>query len=164
MDGPLDAEEILAVETYAGSQYRLINGCLRGDEPCTTRILTMIGAIDRAINRSRLPADLILFRGIGGDAAAAIRSSGIAVGSMMFDDAFMSTSIDPRTAGMFAQFPPGGLMLRIRAPKGMNALDMAPYSPYAREREFLLPRGTVLRVLGYNSSASELECEVVING
>ena len=55
-------------------------------------------------------------------------------------------------------------MLRIRARAGTPALDMAPYTLYPNEREFLLPRNSLLRVLGYKGSVSELDTEVLIDG
>jgi hypothetical protein len=160
----LNGKDIAALKAYAADEYKLINGCLRGDTPCDARILAMIASIDRAIAASGLPSDRILYRGVGGDAARTIRTSGIGIGSTFSDAAFMSTSTDPLAAGMFTPPPPGGLMLRIRASAGTPALDMAAYSLYPNEREFLLPRNCLLRVLGYKSRASELDTEVVIDG
>lgn len=160
----LSSEELKAVKVYSGDRHREINTCLRGEEPCAAATLALVKAIDAAISKARLPHERILFRGVGVAAASRIRASGLAVGSSLIDDAFMSTSTSPSTAGMFAHFPPGGLMLKIHAPSGMRALDVGPYSLYPDEGEFLLPRGTELRILGYDPAKSELECEVIVDG
>ncbi|MGQ0559994.1 MAG: ADP-ribosyltransferase [Sphingosinicella sp.] len=159
----LSDDEIAAVRAYAGLQYRMIDGCLRGDKPCPDAVLEQIRLLDSAVAKSQLKSDVVLFRGVDGDAADSIRAGGTAIGSILCDPAFMSTTTNPEKAALFSTFPPGGIMYKISALKGMSALPMASYSNYPKEQEFLLPRGTKLKVLGYNAANSELLMEVVID-
>ena len=74
---------------------------------------------------------------------------------------FMSTSTHLDVARGFLGSTGGGMILKIHVPAGRNALDMQPYSQFADEHEFLLPRGVKLRTIGYDANADALELEVV---
>jgi len=156
----LTAEEEAAVRLYSSSYHALVNACLRGEEACGAGVLATIAALDSALVKSPLAVDVELFRGVDGDVASYMTAAGLYVGSVLENDGFVSTSADASAALLFAIFPPGGLLLRIRAPAGTLALDMAGLSDYPDEREFLLPRGTRLRVVAYDEVARILDTEV----
>ncbi|MDQ8757941.1 ADP-ribosyltransferase [Sphingosinicella sp. LHD-64] len=157
----LTTEEKSAVTAYTSSYYRAINACLRGDGGCDDKVKSTIEALDRAIAKSLLPAEQVVFRGVSDNYASYLRSSGLRTGSVVIDDAYVSTSRDPKKASFFAAIPPEGLIMKIHIPAGSLALDVAPYSDFPAEEEILLPRGTKLRVTGYDSGTRTLEMEVI---
>lgn len=68
---------------------------------------------------------------------------GLAVGDVIEDAGFMSTSVARTQAEEFVAYSKGDLF-EITLPKGSRAIDMnrASGSAYGKERELLLPRGT----------------------
>ncbi len=124
-----------------------------------------VGHIDAAMESSRLPADVELWRGtrhprrMFGDAL-----DGDLTGATWTEDAYLSTTTDPEIAGGFAgagQSEPG-VAMRITAPAGTGAVELS--GPYY-EAELLLERGLELRVTadhGVDESGTRvLDVEVV---
>jgi hypothetical protein len=160
----LTPEEIDAVWEYSGPGYRRINAFLRGEEAGDDALRRTVELIDSAIAKAKLATDLVLYRGIGEPGATMWRERGLRVGQRRTDVAFVSTSADPTVANLFSDTPPDGLILRIQAVAGTCALNMTSYSAYPNEAEYLLPRGTTVRVLGYDPGTRTVEAEVVWNG
>lgn len=156
----LTPAEEAAARLYSGAYHAHVNGCLRGEEAYDETARATTAALDSAVAKSPLAADLELFRGVDGDVASYMIAVGLHAGSILENDGFLSTSADPIAARLFAMFPPGGMVLRIRAPAGTLALDMSGLSNYPAEREFLLPRGSRLRVVAYDAAAGILDTEV----
>ncbi|MDB5679005.1 ADP-ribosyltransferase [Sphingomonas bacterium] len=154
-------EEAETVRDYSGAAYHSINAALRGDESETPKLRTQIALIDSALAKSMTSSDLILFRGVDGDAAALLIASGLRAGAILRDPAFVSTSLSRTVALRFAAFPPGGLMYQITVPAGSIALDATPYSQYATEQEYILPRDCAMRVIGVNAATRTIELELV---
>lgn len=157
----LTDEQISAVTYYCGPGYRPINDVLRRRAKATRTTTAAVHNIDAAIATEALAEDRILYRGIGKVGADELRAIGIAVGDVLRDPAFLSTSVDPVQAGIFADTPPGGLRMRILAPAGSIALDVSPYSPFPDEHEYLLPRNTGLRIVGFDPATQTIETELV---
>jgi|GEM_PF-1369712 len=115
--------------------------------------------IDQAIGKSKLPDNVLLFRGIDGEGikAMGLKSNGEAdlkamIGKPLSDKAYMSTTADRAIMDKFMQSPAGGegVGIIIKASKGMNALPVsAGNGLYGnRESEFILPRNAGLRITG----------------
>ena len=156
----LTDEEVAAVTGYAASAHRRLNACLRGEEAIDDEIKAVIALLDRAIAKSGVSGDLQLYRGVDGDVASWLAPS-LRAGVTLRDDAYMSTSASIGGASIFSSWPPG-LIFRIRLPAGARALDMRRFSAYPDEHEFLLPRGTELRILGFDG-ARTIDADVVLN-
>lgn len=157
----LTSEETKALKKYSGSFHRPLNDCLRGIEPCDQETQRITGLLDAAIKKSVVPSSLTLFRGVDDDGARRIFSIGLRVGLEIRDEGFMSCSTDLATARLFSAGAPPGIVLQIRVPKGGKALDLSPYSRYPAEQEVVLPRGTALRVIGFDASSGIIETEVI---
>ena len=115
--------------------------------------------IDQAIGKSKLPDNVLLFRGIDkeGFKALGIKSNSEAdlkelVGKPLSDKAYMSTTADRAIMEKFVQSPAGGagVGIIIKASKGANALPVsAGNGQYGnRESEFILPRNATLKITG----------------
>lgn len=156
----LTSQEQAAARLYSGPYHARVNGCLGGEEDFDDAIRATVAALDSAIAKSRLAGDLVLFRSVGGKVASYMLMAGVRAGSILENDGFVSTSADPVAVRLFASLPPGGLIVRIHVPAGTLALDMTEMSEYPQEREFLLPRGTRLRVLSYDNVARILDTEI----
>ena len=157
----ISLSELAAVRYYSGSGYHEINGYLRGEKAGSADIMAQIAEIDRVVARSPVTTAFDVFRGISGDYADAIRAGGIFIGMEISESAFCSTSADPTIARLFSEMPPGGLLMKVRVSVGSNALDIAPYSAYPSEQEYVLPRDTTVRVTGFSSATQMIEAEVI---
>lgn len=156
-----------SVNSYVGAAYKTLNAIHRRGTPDQLDKLgfskSSIGGqegdvkyrdisdhLDRAISKTRLPADALLYRGVGQTLAGELAD--LKPGQTITDKAFMSTSRREQVANGFAS---GSGILRtlieIRAPKGMPALDLGLLSTRNVEQEVVLPRNTELRYIGRTS-------------
>jgi hypothetical protein len=169
----LPPEELEALVTYQKSGYREINAVLRRkadvlDELSAERLAEAeqnIRNLDALIDRTPgLEADTWLYRGVEGDLLEAIASQG--VGGIVTDAGYQSTSFVRSQAERFAGrlSDRGGAVLRIAAPKGQKGIVMsaARSSGLTNEYEFLLPKGTSLRIIERKQTANGLEILVEI--
>lgn len=154
------ADEITAIKYYTGLGYLRINGQLRGEFQTDRRLDDAIKSLDSVLNKSTMNADTVVFRGFPKWYSDFLRQGGIAVGSVLYDDAFLSTSMSMEVSKSFAEWP-DGLMVKITVRKGSQAMDLSPYSTKPDEKEILLPRGTGLRIVGYDAHTQVLEAEVI---
>ena len=154
------ADEIAAFRYYTGLGYLRINARLRGDAQPDAQLEGAIERLDSALEKSTLKSDMVVFRGFPRWYSEYMRRTGIAVGSILYDDAFLSTSTSEEVSKAFAEWP-DGLLIRIVIPKGSKAMDLSPYSTKPDEKEILLPRGTGLRIVRYDRQAKVLDAEVV---
>ena len=118
-----------------------------------------IAALDSAVAKAITTAALTVYRGYPKALGDYLRSTDLRVGSVLSDAALLSTSRSDEVAKRFADWPEG-LMVRIFIRAGSKALDVAPYSMHPDEEEILLPRGTRLRIVGYDG-ANVLDAEVI---
>ncbi|HEY0115125.1 MAG TPA: ADP-ribosyltransferase [Allosphingosinicella sp.] len=156
----LSRDQAAAVRYYSGAGYRSINAELRGEARRSARIWQQVRLIDDAVARSATAEEIVVYRGVSGSYADALRTGGIMLGLVLSEPAFVSTSKDVDVAALFAEMPPGGFVLRIRLPAGSAALDIAPYSDYPGESELLLPRNLEFMVTGYDAARRVIELEL----
>lgn len=160
--GMISAPERAALEVYTGSGYQGINGYLRGRVRPSGAVREHVAQLDNLLARAKLPADAVLYRGVGADVVEAYRQQGLRPGSVIFDPAFMSTSTDVLEAGNFRNATSGGLLLRIRAPSGSPGLSVERISSAGTaEREVLLARGQRLKVVSYDREKGTLTLDLV---
>jgi hypothetical protein len=153
--------EIAAVADYSGAAYHQINEALRSGDDMNEDLSRTVELLDSAIAKSPASRSIIVYRGVGEDYANALEKQNLQTGDTIFEAAFLSTSSHEDVARRFLGWSGGGMLLKIHVPSGSNALDMHPYSKFAGEHEFLLPRGVKLRAIGYDGNADALELEVV---
>jgi hypothetical protein len=147
-------EARLSLRDYCGSGYGRINKALRGlrykgwhrehygvtyGEPSRFSLdRLLMGQVHGIDSLMRPGPEQTVYRGVSE------RSAPLRVGEWM-DPAFMSTSSSESAA-----FDPGA-SLEILLPEGFPRVDvnaeLGDDSPYEDEKEVLLPRGTVLRVV-----------------
>lgn len=160
--GPLTVTEAAALKAYTGDDYKAINGALRGTLPFTVEAKDHISALDNLFARSTLAESLTLYRGVGPEVFEAYRRNGIGRGSVIFDPAFMSTSLSKEAAEEFVKGKPGGYFLQIVAPAGSRGLSVEKISSYGvDEREILFARGQRLKVVGYNHGTRTLDARIL---
>ena len=162
----LSKEELSAVETYTGSNYRVINNALREESGVSNRHERVIDNLTNAIDRHELEEDTYLKRGVSGLSAFGLANQNwdfrvksedkelkqrdvdeIAdklVGEVFTDDGFMSTD----TAPDLLPVGDSAVVMNIYAPKGTKAMYVAPISEVPGERETIVQRGTSYRVTG----------------
>ena len=135
----LTQEQINAIRRYTGEYYSNINNSLRGFETATPENKVAIDIMKEALSNASLPNDMILYRGTTTKALGALEGlpPDELVGRIIYEDAFMSTSTNSRVA--LKTFS-GNMQMTIEAPKGSNALDVAPLSEYP-ESEILFNAG-----------------------
>ncbi|WP_425230212.1 ADP-ribosyltransferase [Sphingomonas sp.] len=153
----LSDEERDAIRGYTAGDHVEINGALRdGAQP------TPAGAIiDQALDRARLPADVVVHRGLGGDLAAAILEEAPPRGAILRDLGFASTSRRVGVARKFLRLKPEPkVLVTLRLKRGARALDIASISAFEDQREMLLQRQVKWRVLSWDKASGQLEVEV----
>jgi SPP1 gp7 family putative phage head morphogenesis protein len=154
---PITSEMKEAIEEYAAGGYTRINGTLRGltEEQMRTvnwtdrlraRIPQEIKSLDEVIaSAPRLKEELVTYRGVQGELAETL--SGLQAGDEYTDLAFMSTSKNPKVAEAFA-FGKNGKVIKIINPEGTQGLDMTDFIDDPEyEAEWVLPRGSKLRII-----------------
>lgn len=159
--GQLTDTEIVSLKAYASSMYKLINAALRGDEEFQPSLFDHIASIDSALSKSALSKDIIVYRGLNGDAAAYLRRMGLAIGDEFSEASYASTSLDRKQAERFAAWPRGGIVLKIHVRSGKQLIDMSLFSDYPDECEILLPRDSIFQILAGENSNHVVEVEVV---
>lgn len=153
-----------SIRYYTQGGYVSINGDLRGDASLDPLIDLHIHRLDQALSAVRLPRAITVYRGVDADYAQALRSIGLRAGMVLDDRAFLSTTRSKVVALSFMHYAPGGILMRVRLPKGTKALDIAPWSADPREQEILLARNSGLCVINYDREQNLLELECVRHG
>jgi hypothetical protein len=129
-----------AIDYYKGSGYDSINKALRqGRTPPKAK------AIESLQRKSKVPADLVVYRGIRNRSEAGILGSDHAqhVGSYVADKGFISASLNWESSyGGFTTSH--GVLFRFTVPKGTAAAKGTDY-----EYELVLPRNHQLKITRY---------------
>lgn len=139
-----------AIDVYQGGEYGVVNGYLRKTPagfdqtvPKASRELSndqtigeTVKQIDAAMAKSKIPEDVLVYRGVVGDMPR--------LGQKVRDPAYQSTSLDEKVAEGFAGA--NGYKLEIEVPAGQHAVYVSGVMGGA-EAEILLPRGTTLQVV-----------------
>ena len=141
-------DEYEALKDYTGSLYEEINSHLRFGNNVSGYVKDTIAKLDKAMERDTLDRDVLLLRGSDIGIFSEEIQEGIwdnpemLVGTTFHDKGFMSTSISA-TNGFYKN----GLLFHIKAPKGTKGAFVQPLSEFGSEYEFLLPRGTTLKIV-----------------
>lgn len=157
-----------AMNAYIGSGYRKTNRALRAGEPLDN--VTVSGsfhegsarALDDALRQGATPEPLVLWRGIDHDV------SGLAPGSVIQDQAFVSTGLSPESI-VKGWSDADATVVRITAPAGTPGGfigDINPDVAWGDPPEWLLPTGSSMRVVRYTPGSAAgpglLEVEMVL--
>ena len=138
--------ELSSIESYKGNGYININQALLGNHPMNPYAEADIKQLDKAIKKTKLEKDIVLYRGIG-------LESKLSINDIVDNPNFLSTSTSPRISIEFAQQSEANKYVFIfRAPKDMPYLDIEKtladnnVNSTVNEREYLLSRGKKLVV------------------
>ncbi|UWP85890.1 hypothetical protein Dfulv_17225 [Dactylosporangium fulvum] len=146
-------QSAVALDDYRGAYYGPINSYLRGTEPEADELVRQVAGIDAALRESRLPQDMIAYRGVNHPSTVfGTAWNSVDVVGLEWDDlAFASTSADRRVAEKFAH---NGVVMRILLPKGTGAVRLSDFAPdgtvpagIPQEAEVLASRGQRRRVV-----------------
>jgi hypothetical protein len=154
-------DELDAVESYTGNDFLEMNDKLYslptgipaekiqpefdGDD-----VPDRIADLDSALERVRSPKDFITYTGLSTELSA----EDFIPGKKFRFKGYRSTSINPNIALNYNSRVNKDLqrkqtvMLQIRVPKGSNGLFVEDFSANPGESEFLLPRGSKVKIVG----------------
>lgn len=129
-----------AVSRYTNDeQYKEINGYFRGKQgDISPENQRAVQELDSALGKSTLAENTVVYRGM--TMTPDLRKK-FKPGTTFVDSAYISTSLSQAKAESFS----GGAdtaVIRIKAPKGTNALAVETISEYADEKEIILPRNS----------------------
>lgn len=128
--------------------YKDLNGHLRGVVDSDTAS-GMIPKLDDAINANPLQQNSIMWRGLHGPHAEALK--GLDPGDTFYNAGYTATTVDPRRATHYGAKDGPGIILNYHLPEGFPALytshpDAGGWSQ--AEREMLLPHGAAFKIIG----------------
>ena len=133
--------ELSSIEAYKGNGYININQALLGNHPMNPYAENDIKQLDKAIKRTTLENDVLLYRGVG-------FKKSLKVGEEISNPNFLSTSTSRDISMEFAEKADWQkYILVFRAPKNMPYLDIEKtlednnVNSTINEREYLLSRG-----------------------
>ena len=153
-DRSSDLYEDYEVEThlrsYTSTSYTTLNGYMRGDPYHVSRVkerhTEAINAITLELDNRKLRHNLITYRGVDASTINKMfEGEGVKVGDVIVESGFMSTSTLAVTAMDFAG-DSDGYLIKIKAPRGSNGMDISFLSGIERESEVLFQAGSALRV------------------
>lgn len=135
----LSAVEKAAVKDYSGAGYHDFNDWLRGATSVKpAKIDERIKNLDKALAKTPLPEDFVVWRGIGTpkpvyDALGIKSRAELKVGMDIMDVSYSSASPNPARAW-------GGLKIEVRLPKGSTGAYIGTNSKHPTEEEYLIGR------------------------
>jgi len=146
----LSKEEKHALGVYYGAGAGRINTTLRLGIPFTEPSDEKnVKLIDQALNRSKVPENLVVFRGMRNPRLAKAIQEGRAMDVVFFEDGYTSTTTSKKIAReKFTGPGDDTLIAEIRLPKGTKGGLISP--DYSEENEILLPRGMGYKVVGHH--------------
>lgn len=145
----LSSEELAAIKSYTGSEYNLINGCLR-KENCADVVTEKAKNLKNALSKlSEKEKPLVLYRGVG-DLPDEILKNLNENKKVVLDKGFMSTSGNLKVASGFAGYSKtpegeeisGGIILMFKA---RSCVGISALSYFETEDEFLCPPGLTFK-------------------
>ena len=126
--------------------FERLNAMLRGDAPENAKLQEYAEAISRGLKKNRLKYDVIAYRGMDIDP-----SSGIAENGLFRPKQFFSTSVIENRS-FNAKY-----RIVIYVKKGANAAYIEKLSHFEKQRELLLDKECIYRVLSRKGNTIELE-------
>jgi len=150
----LTDKEKRAIQKYAYNSgdkkpnrfFERLNAMLRGDAPENAKLQEYAEAISRGLKKNRLKYDVIAYRGMDIDP-----SSGIAENGLFRPKQFFSTSVIENRS-FNAKY-----RIVIYVKKGANAAYIEKLSHFEKQRELLLDKECIYRVLSRKGNTIELE-------
>lgn len=173
-----DEMELSAIEAYTGGMYADINNKLSSlpagipanqiqADNVNDETPSIVAALDSALNKVPTPKDFLTYVSLNQN----YNPMDFSPNQVFRFKGFRSTSIDPGVALNFAnQQAPSGqtVMLQILVKKGSMGMYVDDYSASPGEAEFLLPRGTAIKItsgpnklVGSNKYSNEMNHQVV---
>lgn len=157
-----------AIRAYSDDDdYEAINARLRSARKRAKRdrLDDIIDEMDAAFASASLPKSATVYRGVSGKHAKKLLNTKWQPGDLYVDAGFLSTSRSETivTETFASALYAGGerIILKILAPEGSRALDIASISSHKREKEILFARSTRLRVKRWIPERRTLELEVL---
>lgn len=133
--------ELLSVETYKGNGFININQALLGRSPMNEYAEADIKQLDKAIKKTKLEKDIVLYRGIG-------LKNELKVNDILDHPNYASTTFSASVSADFAEHSDNHkYILEFTAPKDMPYLDVEKVlasngvTSMLNEGEYLLSRG-----------------------
>lgn len=126
--------------------FERLNAMLRGDLPEDEKLRIYADTISSALNKSRIKRDVIAYRNLDVDLY-----SGFEVNDLIIEEQFISTSVSKRAA---LEKP---YKVVIYIPKGSGGAYIESISKYPKQRELLLDKGTIFRVISKKENVTELQ-------
>lgn len=166
-DNDLTASERKGVITYTTNAYEDINRNLRAGTPQKSEYASQIKNITRALEKTQLAEDTVVYRGMGGaDALSAwtgipidqLKDSSVQqslVGKTLTEKAFMSTGTTASSAW-------SGIRLEVYLPKGTQAMYVDPISAYRGEYEILVQRNSTFDVIRVDADENGYITNIVL--
>jgi hypothetical protein len=146
LKGVLTEEELRSVELYTKGSFSSINKALRTDK-VTPSAATNIKNIDAAFAKATpLPEDIVVRRRTNYKPLHDMFESGQIVGARITDKGFMSTT-SSRESALLKSIKTPDINMHILVRKGKKIVPAHTISKHKAEREFILPRGSSLRVI-----------------
>ena len=173
----INSSEKTEIEEYTGSVYVSINGVLRETSNPPSHVkdsyLARADNISSAISKFELNDNITVFRGVNLDAFGLVGGDNIfsaetekgmkaLVGTTFVDKGFMSTSAVKSSA-----FNSKDAKISINVPKGKGrGAWVKPLSIYSYENEFLLQKGSGLKITKVEKVGGhwEIQADLVGNG
>lgn len=150
----LSEDEKYAIQKYTYNSgdkkpnrfFERLNAMLRGDLPEDKKLRIYADIISGALNKSRIKRDVIAYRNLDVDLY-----SGFEVNDLVIEEQFISTSVSKRAA---LEKP---YKVVIYIPKGSRGAYIEDISKYPKQRELLLDKGTIFRVISKKENVIELQ-------
>ena len=150
----------LALEQYASSAYSQINHYLRfKDFELDAGGVRRLQLLDSALDSARMPESVTAYRGFYSQWY--IENFDRLTGTIVTDEAFVSTSLDPAIAENFSRAGFGSIFAEVRIPESAKAAYISHI--YSNEAEILIARGTQFRVISatVENNVNKLILEVI---
>lgn len=133
----LSPREVSAIKAYTKTHYADINEQLRSGTDYKQK--NRISAIDRALSKSFLKEDLVVYRGFQSNSLVEDIKNGKAIGKEFHDKGFLSTTISPTIVNQnFNSF--SSIFAEVRLLKGTKAAYVEKISSIPRDKEVLVQR------------------------
>ena len=150
----LSGKEKHAIEKYTFNSgdkkpnrfFERLNAMLRGDLPEDKKLREYADTISGALKRNKLKHDIIAYRNLDIDLY-----SGFEVGDIITENQFISTSV-VKGAALSKKYE-----ILIYAPKGSRGAYIEKISKYPKQRELLLDKDVIFRVISKQQNLIELK-------
>ena len=167
----ISIDERIALSTYTGSAYSIMNRLLRDPEyyekenpdslteTAKKTYNAKIQFCSDALKRNKSTKSIVTYRGIKRELMEKL--SGLDAGDIITDDGFVSTSTSKKIADNFAIKYQGGYVMTILIPKGSQAASVKSLSDYPKENEVLVNKKARFEVKGIDHDKQEMIVELL---